>query len=295
MMLIMLGFDGLDPYRVDEFENTSLQQNYSTKLTIPEDIPLHTEVIWPTIITGQRPEEHGLTRTQARKWSNPLIQTAAWIGDTLFPREWIMPLGRAIQNAGFTRTNRGSAEYYESKNLETIFTHTRSKVIGLPGYNPSKDTDEIRRMGGLSTHKPTVEIDTFVDRLKGELSDRREQTLTDLDLPVNILMTYSYSTDMAGHIFWDDEDFMRGWYENCDDFVREVRDRMGEDDELIVLSDHGMKEGKHRREAFFSYSGDPDRSLSTVFDVKPFVDDLLSDKKETHAEVTDRMKGLGYI
>lgn len=295
LMLVILGFDGLDPYAVEEYGAGAVQQDTFTRMRIPEEIDLHTEVIWPTIITGRPPGEHGLTRTQARKWNNPLVQAAAWVGDTLFPRDWIMPIGRAIQEMGFKRSERGSPEYYDNKNIETIFTNTRSKVIGLPGYNPSETTDELRRMGGLSTHNPVVEIDVFIDHLREELEQRRKQTLEHLDLPVDILMVYSYSTDMAGHIFWDDEEFMRGWYEDVDDYVKAVQDELGDDDELLILSDHGMEEGKHRREAVFSFSEAVDTPPDSVLSVKPFVDGLLYDEKESHAEITDRMKGLGYI
>lgn len=294
-MLVMLGFDGLDPYAVEKYEASTLQQETFSKMYVPEDIELHTEVIWPTIITGLRPEDHGLTRTQARKWKNPLVQAAAWIGDTLFPRDWIMPIGRKIQEIGFKRTERGTPDYYDNNDLATIFTNTRSKVIGLPGYNPSEKTDELRRMGGLSTHNPVVEIDVFIEHLREELEERKQQTLQNLDLPVDILMVYSYSTDMAGHIFWDDDDFMEEWYGRVDRFVRDVKENLGEDDQLLVLSDHGMDEGKHRREATFSFSEAVENEPTDVLQIRPFIDGLLDKEKESRAEVTERMQGLGYV
>jgi len=294
-LLVILGFDGLDPYLAEDFEVEGLFQTYHTQLTIPESIPLHTEVIWPTIISGVPPEEHGLGRTTARKWNNSILELLAQFADTVLPRRLIMPVGKKIIQMGFERSTRGGPDYFNSQGLETIFTNLRSKVIGVPGYRPAEETDRLRELGGHSTHNPEVEIDELITRLEDERKTRHQQTLEHLDLPVNMLMVYSYSTDMVGHLFWDDREFLQSWYEKCENVVESVNQSLAEDDTLMVLSDHGMDKGEHRREAFFSMSESPPFDPETILDFKPLVDRMMKSLKQGHENVTDRMKGLGYI
>lgn len=296
-MIIIIGFDGLDPYIVDEFGLSGLKQQCHAYLDIPEDVCLHTEVIWPTIITGVKPDMHGLTLTNARTWKNPVLQFIARTAVSLLPEKILLPIGKKIQLLGFERRSKGNPEYYERRGLKTIFSDTRAKVIGVPGYAPAQKTDQLRKLGGHSTYVPIVEIDQLIAELEKEFKEREEALLEGIKLPVNILMVYFFCLDMIGHFFWDNKEFMQSWYRKCEDLVQLVRTKMSSEDILIVISDHGMQKGKHAGKAFFSCSLPLDRNKipASIMGIKPLVEQLLSKTKDGHESVRKHLQDLGYI
>jgi len=98
-------------------------------------------------------------------------------------------------------------------------------------------------------------------------------------------------------------------YERAGGFVDEIRSEMSEDDELLILSDHGMvvdwyddeddrggTPGNHSWRAFASST--LDSVPETVFEVAEWINRNASEVDEASVELDideERLRDLGYI
>jgi len=64
-----------------------------------------------------------------------------------------------------------------------------------------------------------------------------------------LVFAYTSGLDLVGHVAYDQPGLQRAAYDELDDFVGDVRADLGEDDELLLVSDHGLQDGVHTHEA----------------------------------------------
>jgi hypothetical protein len=277
MTVVVIGVNALESTLVEEFDLSHLELSEHGELRIPEGYPLHTEVLWPTIITGLSPSEHGLTRTSAREWENPVLELAAEYSTKIVPEQVLLPIGRQIQKLGFERESNTGAEYYEARGIDTIFADVRSIDIDVPGYSDRGGTDEIRKLMGHSEYEPE-DSELFRDACREEFESKRASLFDALDVDVDLIVCYIQALDNLQHVYWSDRELVRNWYRELDELVSRVRERLTSDDVLVLMSDHGMRggeDGKGEHSDYGYYASTVTLGMESILDLKGAVDDLL--------------------
>jgi phosphopentomutase len=66
-----------------------------------------------------------------------------------------------------------------------------------------------------------------------------------------LLMIHFHITDLFGHAFWGTEK-LATLYEEMDLLTKRVKERLGADDLVLIISDHGMSRLGHTKKGFFS-------------------------------------------
>jgi hypothetical protein len=115
-----------------------------------------------------------------------------------------------------------------------------------------------------------------------------------------------HTLDMCGHIYRHDEARYRHTYERVNDWVAEVWDALGEDDELLVLGDHGIhtawdesdvEPGRHSERAMAATT--MDRALfDDLRDARAWIETAVEDVEFSREEMdvpTEQLEDLGYI
>lgn len=286
MKLVIIAVNALEANVVDRNDLPNLTLQDRGRLDVPAELPLHTEVLWPSMITGVSPETHGMTRTSAREWENPALELAAQVGLALVPERYLLPIGKRLQKLGFDRESKSGEAYFEERGIETIFTDTPSVDIDVPGYSDREGTDEVRKLMGHDEYEPRDE-QLFLEKINEEFDEKRADLLAALSVDATLFMCYFQALDNLQHVYWTDESFVDEWYERFDEFVGTIRRQLDDEDAVLVVSDHGMRggagtKGTHSDHGYYASTVDLD--METVMDLKPAVDSLLRERAEQAAD-----------
>ena len=285
MTVVVLGIDALDPDLVDPENHPNLTlQAYDRIETFDSSAgEPSTHELWPTIITGLAPEQHGLRLEDGVAWENPVLNVASSIGNYLLPETIRTRIGAWLLNNTGQDSFRVEANYYPENGIETVFDGRKAATIGIPNYvtDPNSEDREhqLRRsLGDLFERDPNTESghtssdpESFYElclemamvriaRVRHALRSRRHE----------LVFGYTSGLDLIGHIAFDRPGMQNTAYEELDHFVGELVSDLGDDDVLILVSDHGLQDGVHTHEAMVA-STDPDAiepidSVQTVRD-----------------------------
>lgn len=297
MTLVILALDALDTELVDHYEcdEYRLDGGWTEMETIAHQFehPFTPEA-WATVATGLHPTEHGVTESGTSSWDNPLIEFASkFVGHLdVHTRAW---LGNKI-------TALTGEEYSVGTTDEpSIFDPEYAVVHNWPGV---ANGDELRRTWQITDGDPPKEY--FERELKGMSVQQFAWAREMAQHPISLAGVHVHTVDMASHAYGEQEDELGRLYRWTAEQVRHVREGLGEDDHLLILSDHGSYTkfldpdevpGKHAFRAFASTTH-PDGPPESVFDVKEWVEDHI-DADEYRASNLDlpkeQLKELGYI
>ena len=323
MTLVVLGIDALDPELVDADEHPSLAlAAHESIATIDSSAgEPSTHELWPTMITGLRPEDHGLVLDDGVAWESPLLRYGSRVADHLLPDDLQTRIGGWL----LTRTDedafRTPATYYEDNDIETVFDGREAVAIGVPNYVTDSDDEDRehqlrRHMGELferdadakgghrsadpeKFYERCLEMSMIrIARVRRALRSRRYE----------LVFGYTSGLDLVGHVSYDRPDLQRRAYRELDEFVGELHGDLGADDELLLVSDHGLQEGLHTHEAIIAATtASLVDSVDGVVDVRAAIEaeldatDHRPDDRETAAvegsgdEVRDQLENLGYL
>lgn len=301
MVVVVLGLDALDPEIVDAESHPNLAlSEYATIETImsSKGAP-STHEVWPSIITGLRPEEHGLLVGEGTAWGTPLLRSASGLANRVLPRSIRTKLGAWLLNNTSVDAFRVPASYYERNGIETMFDGRAAKAIGVPNYvTDPGDTDREhvlrQRMGDLferdaSAHSghTSADPDAFYERCMEMAMVRIARTRRALRSGrFELVFGYTSALDLIGHVSFERPDLQGRAYEEIDEFVGELRRDLRDDDVLVLVSDHGLQEGLHTDEAMIaSTDASVVKAVGSVLDLFP----VLIDKLDSGAhDVSDR-------
>lgn len=323
MTLVVFGIDALDPELVDStvHPNLTLSDHKTIETISSSKGGPSTHELWPTIITGLRPEEHGLKLDAGVAWESSLLRAGSKVADYVLPEKVQTRIGALLLNRTSEDAFRAPASYYEGRGLTTVFDDCNGKAIGIPNYVVDPDTDDrenqLRRdMGGLFERDPDargshVSADpvTFYEqclemamiriaRIRRALRSRQYE----------LVFGYTSGLDLVGHVSYDRPELQEWAYEELDEFVGELRSDLREDDELVLVSDHGLQDGLHTDEAIIAAT-DPRiiEDVSSVLDVRDAVENELAGADHTpvqrnhdteigdSSEVREQLEDLGYM
>jgi predicted AlkP superfamily pyrophosphatase or phosphodiesterase len=323
MVLVVVGIDALDPDLVDAdaHPNLTLSAHRSIETIVSSAGEPSTHELWPTIITGLAPEEHGLTLgDDGVAWGNPLLSAGSAVADYLLPDALQTKIGAWLLTNTDTDAFRTPATYYADEGISTVFDGRESTAIGVPNYVVDPDTEDRehslrRHMGELFERDPEAtgghtSADPYefyeqcmemamvrIARARRGLRGGRHE----------LVFAYTSGLDLIGHVTYDLPDLQRRAYDELDEFVGELRADLGEDDELLLVSDHGLQDGVHTDEAMVAAT-DPEivADVESVLDVRAAIEaeldagdhagDVERDDFATGGgDVKQQLEDLGYM
>lgn len=327
MTLVVLGIDALDPDIVERSEHPNLTlDTFDSIETIRSSAgEPSTHELWPTIITGLRPEEHGLVlERDGVAWENPVLSFGSQAADYVLPDRLQTAIGAWLLNNTEADAFRTPATYYEDNGIHTVFDGRKSKPIGIPNYvlDPdSEDRESVLRknMGELFQRDPdskgghrSADPAAFYEKCLEMAMVRITLTRRALrSREYELVFGYTSGLDLVGHIAYQSPEIQTAAYAEIDDFVGELRDDLVDGDELVLVSDHGLQDGVHTDEAMIA-STDPaliDR-VESVLDVRTAIEteldhsDHVPDKEQLWERSKDgiesetvrrHLENLGYM
>lgn len=264
MALIVLGVDALDPELVDPDDHPALTLEAHSAI---ETIASHTgepstHELWPTIITGLPPSEHGLQLDDGVAWGNPVLEAGSTLADRVIPDTLQTRIGAWLLTNTEADAFRTPASYYEERGISTVFDGHTSTAIGVPNYvtdDRSEDREHAlrRRMGDLFERDPDArgghassDPELFYEHCL-EMSmvriARARRALRSRQF--ELVFAYTSGLDLIGHVTHDRPALQRAAYDELNEFVGELREDLRDVDELLLVSDHGLQEGIHTHEA----------------------------------------------
>lgn len=295
-MTVVLGWDGLDYELATELDVADAFGSHTRRIDTFDNEAIgkpHTAELWPSIITGQHPDGHGIYaagESGAVDWDSSIIHKTAKAAQYVIPEGIRKRVGAWLRSRGAEMTQRSPA-YYEERDIETVFDDRNSLPLALPNYRTVAD----QRYGILADrgaqlaqvldwdssgedgrcHEPGIPIHEFDQLLVGELHKKlgvvREAIQRDYDL-VFVWLGY---LDSVGHVapVVDETGYQARAYAQASKWTREVASDLRPEDTLITVSDHGLRDGYHTHDAFLGASEPGITSGTTsVLDVADAID-----------------------
>jgi predicted AlkP superfamily pyrophosphatase or phosphodiesterase len=323
MVLIVLGIDALDPDLVDteSHPNLSLDSHHSIETIDSIQGEPSTHELWPTIITGLEPVDHGLVLDDGVAWENPLLSVGSRAADCLLPTSVKTRIGAWLLNNTDEDAFRVPATYYDENGLSTVFDGREATTIGIPNYVVDTGAEDrehnLRRQlgdlfkrdpdakGGHSSADPQRFYEQCLEMAMIRIARTRRALRGSSD---ELVFAYTSGLDLIGHVTYDLPDLQRAAYDEIDEFVGELRADLEDGDELLLVSDHGLQDGVHTHEAMVaSTSEDLIGGIDSVVDVRAAIETELdshdhgSEREAVTVDspdgsrVQDQLEDLGYM
>jgi hypothetical protein len=299
MTLVVLALDALDEALVDEFGVEELRLETSTKLESVAHVreEPYTPEVWATVATGLHPREHGVS-TGTSTWDNPIVDTLSDYAGHLS-----MPLRNKLGNL---ITEATGAEYtIREVDAPTMFDGDDRVVHNWPGVARGS---ELKRAWNIMGREGQSEA-AFERDILGLAAEQFGWAREMLRHDVSVAGVHIHLLDATGHAYCTQPEPLEASYRRAGEFVTEIRDSLGEDDELLILSDHGMvvdfyadeddrgvPNGSHSWRAFASST--TDSVPESVFEVREWVDahaSVVTHRDDDLDIDMDQLRDLGYV
>lgn len=298
MTLVVLALDATDVRHAEDFgaDNILLDSHVKMQSVAHRLEHPHTGEAWPSIATGLHPTEHGITGHG--EWDSTVLTVLSRIAHRLNVSGTIRDkIGDAIKE------NTEHDWELQTVDKPTFLDGEYRAVHNWPGVYRNESLHYIWGLfGGAS--KDEMSEETMIREAYTEAASKFGWVKEALNHDVELAATHIHVLDILGHLYADDEERYREVYADVDEWVGEVRDALGPEDELLILSDHGMEAtwlddeepGSHSWRAIASTTIDdpPTHAL----DVKEWVEDHIEsvDAERTRADLPeDQLRELGYI
>lgn len=323
MTVVVLGIDALDPDLVDrdEHPHLTLEAHRPIETLVSSSGEPSTHELWPTIITGLSPAEHGLVLDDGVTWENPLIAAASSVAEYILPDSFQTRLGGWLLTNTDADAFRTPATYYADNGIETVFDGREATAIGIPNYVVDPNTEDrehqLRRhmgdlferntaaKGGHRSADPVAFYEQCMEMAMIRIARVRRALRGQA---YELVFGYTSGLDLIGHVSHSRPELQHRAYDELDEFVGELCDDLGDDDELVVVSDHGLQDGLHTDEAMIAAT-DPTlvERVSSVLDVRETIEDELRTNDHTPTprtertdaddseEVRQQLEDLGYM
>lgn len=300
MTLVVLALDALDRGLIEYFDADAFRLESAGGLETfakTQDDP-YTPEVWATVATGLPPEDHGVTGAGTSEWTNPLLSTLSRFTGQL-DESTRGSLGK------FVRHNTGEREHIGETSRETVFDLDGAVVHNWPGVYEGRYLQRAwDLMNAVADGAPRHE---FERDLFGLCAQQFGWVREMLRHPVSVAGVHVHTLDAAGHAYADDEAVLRQMYERVGEFVVDVERALGEEDQLLLLSDHGMRTafypedegtnpGSHSWRAYASTTADT--PPESVYDVREWIETRIAAstiEQETVELPVERLRELGYL
>ena len=298
MVLVVLALDAVDVRHAEDFgcENLLLDEHTKMQSVAHRLEHPHTGEAWPSIATSLHPTEHGMTGHG--EWDSQALTMLSRAAHTFNVSGNIRSrIGDGIKQ------NTGQDWSLQIVDEPTFLDGEYRAVHNWPGVYRN---EALHYLWGLfeEVKEDRMSEETLMRETYTEAASKFGWVHEAITHDIEIAATHIHVIDVLGHIYSDDEETYRQVYEDVDEQVGEVRNALGEDDELLILSDHGMETtwlddddpGTHSWRAIASSTVGlpPEHALKVRDWVEDHVQDL--DPERTQADIPeDQLRELGYI
>lgn len=301
MTIVVLALDALDAGLVEYFDLDALKLNVHTGMETFANAQKgpYTPEVWATVATGLPPKEHGVTGDGVSEWDNPLVDFASKFTAHL-PTELRMKLGSVASEAT-------GAEYAVAEtSAASIFDEDGRVVHNWPGVANGEELASVWHVMFERPDQSEAEFEREVYGIgAGQLAWAEEMLRHDVPLAG----VHVHTPDAIGHAYAEDEEKFRACYKWTANWVDRIRQALGPEDDLVILSDHGIVT------SFYSDEGDRDQTpgahswrayAASTFDSVPEsvynVREWLEPKISKHTDAgedlelpEEQLRQLGYI
>ncbi|NHN58911.1 MULTISPECIES: alkaline phosphatase family protein [Halorussus] len=301
MTLVVLALDALDPAHVersgtDEFQLSTYGEceTFSYMYEKP-----HTIEVWPTIATGYHPSKHGITKERTSQWDNPVVNFASrFVG-------WLPGKHRAALGEAAERVTGADWEL-EEVDAPTFLNGPGRVVHNWPGVHRG---EELQRAWDIfrEANQNDMSMQEFDREIRGIAAEQFGWCREMLNHDLNLVATHIHVIDATGHVYRNNQKRYYDTYQWTAERVSEIRSAMSSEDELLIISDHGIDTpwvsrkrdqdiGSHSWRAFSSTT--LDTRPESVFDVKEWVENHVDDATVDEEDIDipeEQLRDLGYI
>ncbi|ELZ13893.1 hypothetical protein C479_03571 [Halovivax asiaticus JCM 14624] len=338
MTTVVLGWDGLDHQLAMAWELVEAFGPHHRSIETFDNPVLekpHTYELWPSIVTGVGPNEHGIYAATAEggtDWESDWVSLAARLSTGLVPERIRTEVGRRLRNRGATLDFK-PASYYRDRGIETIFDGRRSLAFAVPNYRTRADDrldvvfDRGAQLGeflhieegadGASRHRPKIPVTSLEDRLAAETTKKLGAIEAAMQREYDLVFAWLGFLDTVGHLApaVDEAGWQHRWYRQAARWTSGIREQLGADDILVCVSDHGLRSGQHTHDAFLGATDERVlEGTDSVLDVADAIDRVTPRREsmesppvadrwrvegdedaESAAAIRDRLEDLGYL
>lgn len=299
MTLVVLALDATDIRHAEDFDCENLllndhveMQSVAHRLEHP-----HTGEAWPSIATGLHPTEHGLSGHG--EWDSPVLTVLSRVAHKLNVS------GNVRDRIGDAIKDKTDQEWtLQTVDHPTFLDGDKRAVHNWPGVYRNESLHYIWGLFGRAKNE-NLSQETLIREAYTEAASKFGWVREAVKYEVEIAATHVHVLDILGHLYADDQEKYRTVYEEIDDWVGTLEAGLADEDELLILSDHGMEAtwvegdddpGTHSWRAIASTTVDspPEHAL----DVKDWVEKHVSpiDEARTAADIPEeQLRELGYI
>ncbi|MCQ4334616.1 hypothetical protein KM295_14245 [Natronomonas sp. F2-12] len=287
--IIVLGWDGLDIELMGRFGVAEAfgdhRQRIDTHVNDVIDDP-HTRELWPSMITGVAPAEHGIHAATENgvAWNSSILRAGSRLATNTIPDDLQAWLGKRLREQGVGLDAKTPA-YYHDNDISTVFDGG-GRAISIPNYETERD-----RARGLDGNRdalwatiepdksldngmaPGVDRETLYHELGRELGQRVGETTAAITAGEPLVWCWFGLLDTVGHLQPAlGDQFVREWYEVAAGITETVRSVVPADATVLAISDHGIQEGTHEHYATVA-SDDPApvEAIEHVFEVADWI------------------------
>jgi hypothetical protein len=298
MTLVVLALDATDVLHAEDFgcENILLDdhiemQSVAYRLNHP-----HTGEAWPSIATGLHPRDHGITGHG--EWDSPVLTRLSRLAHRF-------NVSGEIRGKIGDLIDENTDQRWQLRIVEqpTFLDGEYRAVHNWPGVYRNESLQYIWRLFQRAKDDEISEA-TFIREAYTEAASKFGWLHEGIEHEVELAAVHVHLLDVMGHLTPNDEATYRGVYEDIDRMIGEFRAAMGPEDELLILSDHGMEAGwtgdeqpgRHSWRAIASttLSDPPEHALNVKEWVEERVVPVTPDRSA--AEIPeDQLRELGYI
>lgn len=301
MTTVVLGWDGLDHRLAEEFDLADAFGEHNRKLSTFDNPALekpHTYELWPSIITGVEPEEHGIHAASeggSAAWGNPAIALAARVSQSFVPEPVRTRVGRVLRSGG-AGLDFKPAEYYREKGIETVFDGRRSRAIAVPNYGVERDdrlgfvVDRGADLGEFldidggeeTSYSLRVSLPEVEERLVSEATGKLGSVRACVEREYDLIFVWLGYLDTVGHLAptVDEAGWQERAYRLAARLTGEIHGELSDDDVLVCVSDHGLRDGYHTHDAYVGASDAAAiEGVESVLDVRGGID-RVTDRRE---------------
>jgi len=286
---VILGIDGIPFELMNSLSDKGVMPNFKELKNsyyfkeMKSSIPHISSVSWSSIITGKNPGEHGI-----------------------FGFTELIPGTYSLSYPNFN-TLKSKAFWHQEKEKKHI-------IINVPATYPAKKLNGIHIAGFVAldlekavypkTCIPSLKQLDYVIDIDSNLAHKQSKDIL-FDELMRVLeirkkayqlfwnkldwhnfMVVITSTDRFGHFLWNTyADSENKWhlralqfFQKIDDFIGDIKDKLKENDNFLILSDHGMEETKQNM------------NLNTYLEQEGFL--KLSDKHKNYNRIAKGTKAF---
>jgi len=254
--IIILGIDGLEYNLVNEWNLEYLKQKAYCKTDLSDFKMIVTPLIWGAILTGQKIKEIEDMCLRRLKYVSKHSKSSKPVW---YSRLMTKILPKKLKQYIFKKHIPNPYDVVLKRGYTTLFSFfKRSWHNGIPSYGKKVANSESRKLTEQALKGDTSPLYNYSKRIYEE---EKKKLLIALKKNYNLIFWYTSSLDTIEHFFITKKLKLMNFYLELNLLVKNIKEKLTENDIIYIISDHGMKQmgddiraGEHSNYGFFSSS-----------------------------------------